>query len=218
MKGFKRLSGASKTSLSTQAWFPIQDIHGGLIHRKDGAHVAAIRVTPVNIFLLTEMERIRKIKLLEEVLNGIEMRYQIMSIARPVDLDAFIHRLSERKQNEMNRIKARLLTDYMAQAAAMSMNGKALEREFYVLIDRQNTNRKNNMDQQMVYERVRELASLLNDAELPSHVCSDDELRELLFIFCNHSHAAYERSPQSNIGLSPIYRRDAEDGKSIAFT
>lgn len=200
-------SAAAKGPPSTQGWFPIQDISNGFIHRRDGQLVAAVKVTPVNIFLLTETERVRKIKLLEEVLNGIDYRYQIVSIARPVDLDTYINRLGEMKNEETNRIKIRLLTGYMKHAAAMATSGEALIREFYMLLVQPQSNlKKPKLDEQILYRRAQELATNLSSSDLLSYVCSDEELRDLEFVFFNSSHAAHERAPLTNFSLPATYR------------
>lgn len=195
---------AAPKSPSTQEWFPIVDIHNGFIRRRDGHLVAAVRVSPVNIKLLSESEQKRKIKSLEEVMNGLDEHFQIMSIARPVDLDAYIASLNEMKINESDRIKNRLLAGIITNAAAMATSGEALERQFYILIQ-QDPSKRPQLDEQNLYRRANELAANLSGADLQSHVCNDEELRDLLFIFTNPNQAAYERAPFANTMFPTIW-------------
>lgn len=196
---------ATSTSISsTQAWIPIKDVYNGFIHRKDGSLVAAIRVLPVNFNLLTDNEKIRKIKSLEEVLNGVDFSFQIISIARPVDLDAYISFLDELKNSTSDRIKARLLAGYMTQAATMATSGEALERQFYILLD-QPAGKNAQQDEALLYRKASDLHSSLTSADLHSHVCDDEELRDLLFIFTNPIQAAYERAPATQVILPSVF-------------
>lgn len=195
---------ASSAEQSTQSWFPVSDVYNGFIHRKDGILVAAVRVQPINFQLLSDNEKLRKVRALKEVLNGVDYSFQIISIARPVDLDAYIAALDEKKNNAPNLIKARLLAGYMKHAAAMAASGEALERQFYILLD-QPVGKKKQQDEAVLYRRAFDLASNLSGADLISHVCSDDELRDLLFIFTNPMQATYERAPVTQIVLPSLF-------------
>jgi len=197
-------ASTSAAGSSTQQWLPVKDVYNGFIHRQDGSIIAAIRVQPVNLNLLSENEKKRKIKALEEVLNGLDFSFQIISIARPVDLDAYIANLDVMRSKEENQIKARLLSEYMAQAAAMTVGGEALDRQFYILLD-QPASKKKQQDEAVLIRRAAELVSSLTSADLTSHLCNDDELRELLFIFTNPNQAAFERAPLTHTILPPVF-------------
>lgn len=189
---------------STQNWLPINDIRNSVVHRKDNHIVSVIRVQPVNIKLLSEKEKMRKVKRLEEALTGIDYKFQIMSIAKPVDLDAFIAKMEYERANTEKVLKKKLLGIYSRQAAAKATSGEALERQFYFLID-QPIGKKPQLDEQVVLQRATHLASSLSSAELLSAVCADAELRTLQFIFTNPAHAAFERAPTDSIFLPPMF-------------
>ncbi|MCP1312092.1 hypothetical protein [Paenibacillus tyrfis] len=189
---------------SAQGWMPVKDVYNGFIHRKDGTLIAAIRIQPVNFNLLSETEKLRKIKALEEVLNGLDQPFQIISIARPVDLDAYIASLDEMKSNVTDRIKSRLLAGYMTHAAAMATSGEALERQFYILLD-QPVSKNGQKDEANLFRRATELSLSFSGADLSGHVCNDEELRDLLFIFTNPNQAAYERAPVTQMILPTLF-------------
>lgn len=216
---------------SSQSWMPVKDVYNSFIHRRDGAIIAAIRIQPVNFELLSDNEKFRKIKSLEEVMNGMDYSFQIISIARPVDLDAFIAKMDDMKNrttsnrtssssiqeqeaqakrnHASDRIKSRLLAGYMSHAAAMATSGEAVERQFYILLD-QAVGKKPQQDEALLFRRASELASSLTSADLISHVCNDEELRDLLFVFTNSNQAAYERAPVTQITLPTLFRHDGE--------
>ncbi|MGE7828542.1 hypothetical protein [Paenibacillus sp. NPDC093718] len=189
---------------SSQSWVPIKDIHNNIIYRKDNVIVSAVRVQPINIALLSENEQVRKIKQLEEVLNGIDYKNQTLSIAKPVDLDAYILGLEQMKQEADTALIARLLNGYIQQAASKATSGEALERHFYILID-QALSKKAQHEEQVLLQKALELANGLTHAELLSHVCNDNELRDLQFIFSNPNQAAYERAPLNSQSLPPVF-------------
>lgn len=191
------------TKNTSQDWLPIQDVHNSMIHRKDGYLLAAIMVSPVNIHLLTDVEKGRLIKSLEEVLNGIDDPFQIISIARPVDLDAYISELNSMKSDAQDQIKQRLLAGYMNHAAQMATSGEALERHFYILLD-QAPSKNQQIDISTLMTRSKELATSLSGSGLSAHVCNDVELRDLLFIFTNPNQAAYERAPANSIQFPTV--------------
>ncbi|MBJ6360504.1 hypothetical protein ACFOQM_04145 [Paenibacillus sp. GCM10012307] len=210
------------TQSSTQSWMPVTDVFNGFMHRRDGSIITAIRIQPVNFELLSDNEKYAKIKSFEEVLNGIEYTFQIISIARPVDLDNFITRMEELKSNvtetksetkeelqqeikKINKeddIRNRLLNSYMSHAAALATSGETVERQFYILLD-QKLGKTTQKDEILLFQRTNELASNLVGADLIAHVCNDEELRDLLFIFTNSNQAAFERAPNHQFGLPP---------------
>ena len=192
---------------STQSWIPIRDIRNSLIYRKDNGIVSAIRVHPVNINLLSDKEKMRKVKRLEEGLNGIDYIYQILSIAKPVDLDAYILKLETLKAETDSILKKKLLSMYSRQAAAKATSGEALERHFYILIDYM-LGKKPQLDEQVLLQRATTLASSMSSAELFSSVCTDNELRTLQFIFSNPAHSSFERAPVDDLFLPPVFYSD----------
>lgn len=195
-------SAAEKTP-STQTWLPIRDIQNGLIYRKDQTVLAAIHVQPVNLNLLSVNERKRRVKRLEEVLNGIDYKFQIFSIGKPVDLDNYIMELDEKRVNTDNPVKKKLLMTYKKQAAAKATSGEALERHFYFILD-MGLGKKGVMIEQVLLERAKQLAANLTGADLQSNVCTDSELRTMNFIFTNPAHASFERAPEDFEVIPPV--------------
>jgi hypothetical protein len=192
----------SKTA-STQMWLPINDIRNGLVYRKDGYILAAVRIQPININLLSVKERKRKVKQLEGVLNGIDYQYQIFCIGKPVDLDSYIVELETLRADTDSILKKRLLGIYSRQAVAKATSGEAIERHFYMIID-QKLSKKPQLDEQVLLQRAVELASNMSSAELLGSVCSEIELRTLNFIFTTPAQSSYERAPTNAIFLPPI--------------
>lgn len=194
---------SKKEPASTQKWLPIRDIHNNLLWRKDNHIVAVLRIEPVNMALLSKKEKQRKIKKLEEALNGIDYIYQILSIAKPVDLDAHIMKLEEAKRETENPIRKNLLSGYAHQAAGKAMSGEALERQFYMLIPHV-LGKKIQHDEAALSDRAIQMASSLTHAELVTQVCTDQGHLDLQFLYSNPNQAAYERAPMDVQMLPPV--------------
>jgi hypothetical protein len=187
---------------TTQQWVPIDDVVDNTIRRKDGYYVGAVKIQPLNINLYPLEEQHRIIKQLSEVLSGIDYNYVFYSIDRPVDLDGYIQELEIKKTEEKDLIKKRILEEDLRFAAAMASEGDALDRYFYIL---HSIKKDTNSDKQIAYKRSLEFASELNSIGLYSHACSDHELRELLFIYFNPSHATFEKTPDGGPILPPLF-------------
>lgn len=202
----KTKNDKGKAPLSTQEWLPVKDVYNGFYHRKDGYIVAGVRVQPINMDLLSKNEKKRKISMLHEVTNGMDYDAQTMSIGRPVDLDGYIAEMENKKNDAVDFVKRKILEDNIKHAAQMATSGEALERQFYILIaQKPSENIKKSGD--MLYRKAVELASNLSMADLTSHVCNDQELRDLLFIFTNPTQSAYERAPDdSGMYLQAVYQ------------
>lgn len=189
---------------AAQDWMPIYDIHNEIAFRRDQELVTAIKVQPVNIHLLSEKEQRVKISALHEVLNGIDVAHQFFSVAKPVDLDAYISELELYKEDASFR-KTRILDHYIQVAAAKASSGTALERLFFVVLSRK---RETNAEM-LLYEQAKSIASNLTSAGLTADVCTEQELRDLYFITTHPAQASVERSPLDNILLPPIYEGGA---------
>lgn len=195
---------AMQDAKAAQEWMPIHDIKDHIAYRRDHHLVVAIRVQPVNIHLLSEKEQVVKIKSLHEALNGIDFPIQIFSVARPVDLDGYITKL-EQKKDDADFKRKRLLDGYIKIAASKASSGEALERSFYVIFSQ----KKDKFNEAYIYEQALEIANNLSSAGLYSNVCDEQELRDLYFVLTHPVQASVERSPDSNFVLPMVYKGGA---------
>lgn len=186
---------------TAQDWIPIKDIHDNIAYRSDGHLVLALKVEPVNLDLLSKNEVKRIISSLHEVINGQKLKFQILTIGRPVDLDVFINELREIQSQTENFARKKLLQGYIKQAAAMASGGEVLERRFFIIL----THEPDKMAVEELTNRARELASNLYICDLKTDICTDSEKTNLLFNFTHPAQSAYERV---NVGpyLPPILK------------
>lgn len=193
------VTGSSKSNVpSVQAWLPFYDVNMGFLWRRDNHLVTAVRVEPINLSLLSEKEQKRKVHMLFEVINGMECEWGMTALQRPVDLDEYISNQEALRNQETHYMRRRILDSSIRNAANVASSGEAIELMFYILLANPLSAKKQALDMQQLQNKAIELADNLSGAELESHVCDDQELRELEFLFLNPLQAAFERAPQSS--------------------
>ena len=186
---------------AAQDWLPIFDIKDNTVYRRDGEIVSIVKIQPLNIKLLTANEQKVKINALLEALNGMDFSFQIFITAKPVDLDGYIAKLEMMKEYA-NTKRKRLLEQYIKTASRKASSGEALERNFYIICSMLKDKKAG---EAVLFEKAREVAANLTSAGLSSHVCNEQDLRDLYFTFAHPVQSAVERSPLENIALPPLY-------------
>lgn len=190
-------SNKSSSKNTTQGWIPVHDVNNGVMYRRDNHIVTGFNVQPDNISLKSEDERKKRITSIYEVLNGLDYYHQTLAIPRPVDLDDYISNLQNMKNEAESFSKKRLFDGYIRQAVQMATSGEVVERHYYILISHEIKKKNKNVLMEM-REKIKDLAQDFTGAGLVSRVCSEQELRDLLFIFFNQQQSAYERAPQTS--------------------
>lgn len=176
---------------TAQNWIPIADIESTIVYRKDNKLVAALRIQPENINLLSDNEKRRRVEALSEELNGEKESIQIFCVGRPVDLNSYLENLQEMAKNQTDFTRKTLLKGYIQQASQMASGGEAIERRFYMIIFK---NIDNSKAEEEIMSRLRELRNKLTQAELTSEICKDDELMDVYSLFANPIQAAFEKT------------------------
>lgn len=188
----------SKPENSVRDWLPIVDIQAKSIKQREGSAIAVLRVHPINMSLKSENEKKRVVASLHEVLNGIKTPLQIFAIGRPIDLDSYLRRLSDKANEESNQTRKKLLRDYSRYVASVAAGGETAERRFYVLLSAEN--------EAHAVEAAGELMTHLNGAGLASSICDGVEIMEMLFCFFNPDKSATERIGGAGTVLPPMFQ------------
>lgn len=182
-----------------QRWLPVKDVSGGLILRQDGTLVAVIRVEPAPFSLLSDRERERRIAAAFEAFQGLGGTAQVISLPRPLDLDAYISDL-EARLAEADGARKTVLRAYLSYVRGLAAAGTAVERRFYVLLPGE---AKKKGAREELLACAREFVAALGRADLAARICDDREILDLLFVFFNPAQAAFERPIEA--AVAPIY-------------
>lgn len=194
------LSGKPRTSpnpspipTSVQQWLPVQDLHpAGFMVRRDGSLVAAIRVEPRNLGLLSETERLRLLRSVRSAINAVTTpENQLLSVSRPIDLDGYIRRL-DALLPDLTPQRQRLLRQYIRHVSDLVAGGDAQERRYYILFARPSG--KGAADE--LRQQAADLAARLQQADLSAYTVDYAEMLSLLYVFHHPAQAAFER-PQT---------------------
>jgi len=175
---------------TAQQWLPITDINRGIAYRRDGYLVGMLRVQPLNLELLSEAEKKRKIDALAEELNGETEELQIFCIGRPVDLNAYIDWLQDKAKMEQDFTRKRILKNFIQHASRVATSGEIIERRLYVIA----TKKAGNRAEQDLISRLQDLKTKLFSAELAAEICDDDEIMDVFSLFANPSYASVEKA------------------------
>lgn len=178
----------SEARKAVQSWLPFSDIDKGVLVRKDGQVAAVLRVEPFNLSLKSETEKKRIVAAVFEALNGLRDPFQVFSLGRPVDLDAYLRSLQEKAREAASPVRRTLLQEYIRYVGTLAASGEAMERRYYVLLP--------GKDQAEIMQKAHELAGSLERAGLKVKICEDQEIIDLLFVFLHPAQAAFERPPQ----------------------
>ena len=174
---------------TAQQWLPISDINGCVAYRKDNVLVGMLRVQPLNLELLSDAEKRRKIEALSEELNGESEGLQIFCIGRPVDLNSYLDWLQDKAKQEQDFTRKRILKNFIQHASELAASGEIIERRFFIIITKPGGKKA----EQEIVNRLEELKNKLSSAELVATVCKDDELMDVFSLFANPVYASVER-------------------------
>lgn len=208
----KPVTGTKTNSPSVQAWLPFHDIKNQLIWRRDKHIVSGVYTGRRNIFLLSKDEQKNAIHQLFEVINSLGIYHVIHTTQRPVDLDAYIAELENLRNEETNYMRRRILDSTKRNSSLIASSGEATELHYYIFLTSQITEKNVNTQMEQLLSMTLDLAEGLKNAELlDSHICTNQELREVNFAFLNPIYAGFERAPEhSLLQLPPIYSTEID--------
>lgn len=188
--------------LTAQSWLPIKDLHDGCLIRRDGGVVAGVQIAPFSLQLKSERERESAIRGFQAVLSGITVPWELVSLYRPTDLDAYLAALDNRI-TETTGPRRHLLTEYTRWVRTKIQSGETVERRYYLLFTR--------TGQDAIAEHRQTLRGLMEDAQrirgFRVDVLTDAHWRELLFLVFHAAQAAVEPVPDGGFRPTPLYQR-----------
>ncbi|OPX88211.1 MAG: hypothetical protein A4E53_02103 [Pelotomaculum sp. PtaB.Bin104] len=180
----------SSGELAAQDWLPFYDVSDGVLKRRDGWLVSALKVEPLNIDLKSASEKKRIIRTVHEAFNGLWEAFQIICVGRPVDLDAYLQDLEDKVEKADSRRKKHL-REYIRHVAGIVTGGEALEHRHYILLSQE----PDTQAREELLKRSYEMAGDLKKSGLKVSLCTDVEIIDLLFTFTHPAQAAYEHAP-----------------------
>lgn len=166
----------SKDSSLTENWIQVKSINNGMIFLDDKNIVSGIKISPRNIFIMTESEQNRIINSLKEFYNLIDFEFWLIVADRPVDINLYVSQLELQLSNEQSPARRKILVDDIEKAEMFSMNN-VVDTEYYILVKDNNS--------EVLTKRVRSLINNMAGTGLIATQTSNEDLRSILDNFLN---------------------------------
>ena len=166
----------TKDSSLAENWIQVKEINNGMIFLDDKSIVSGVKISPRNIFILTEGEQNRIINSLKEFYNLIEYEFWLVIADRPVDINLYVSQLELQMSNEQSPARRKLLADDIEKAEMFSLNN-VVDTEYYILVKDTNSD--------ALTKKVRSLINNMAGTGLIATQTSNEDLRSILDNFLN---------------------------------
>jgi len=120
-----------------QAFFPVEDIRGGMIITKDKRYVKIVEIHPINFLLRSADEQRDIILSFAELLRIAPVKMQFKSNANRADISQFLARTVEEMEREENPKCREMDLDYIEHIQSIATNN-AISRRFFVIFEYHN--------------------------------------------------------------------------------
>ena len=166
----------TKDNSLTENWIQVKEINNGMIFLDDKNIVSGVKISPRNIFIMTESEQNRIINSLKEFYNLIDYEFWLVVADRPVDINLYVSQLELQLSNEQSPARRKLLVDDIEKAEMFSLNN-VVDTEYYFLV-------KDNNSENLT-KKVRGLINNMAGTGLIATQTSNEDLRSILDNFLN---------------------------------
>ena len=167
---------STKDSSLAENWIQVKDINNGMIFLDDGYIVSGVKISPRNIFIMTEGEQNRMINSLKDFYNLIDYEFWLIIADRPVDINLYVSQLELQMTNEMSPARRKLLADDIEKAEMFSLNN-VVDTEYYFMVKDKSSDELN--------KKVRGLINNMAGTGLIATQTSNEDLRSVLDNFLN---------------------------------
>lgn len=166
----------TKDNSLTENWIQVKEINNGMIFLDDKSIVSGVKISPRNIFIMTESEQARIINSLKEFYNLIDYEFWLVVADRPVDINLYVSQLELQLSNEQNPARRKLLVDDIEKAEMFSLNN-VVDTEYFFLVKDTNS--------EALTKKVRGLINNMAGTGLIATQTSNEDLRSILDNFLN---------------------------------
>lgn len=170
------MSTKDSGSASTENWIQVKEINNGMIFLDDKNMISGIKISPRNIFIMTEGEQQRVIESLKDFYNLIDYEFWLVVADRPVDINLYVSQLELQMTNEQSPARRKILADDIDKAELFSSNN-VVDTEYYILIK--------DKDSDALTKKIRGLINNMVGTGLIATQTSNEDLRSILDNFLN---------------------------------
>lgn len=144
----------NKKIVSTQEYLPISYIEQDAIVLNNGALRGALRASPINFDLKSEMEQNAVIAGYQAFLNSLQFSIQIVVRSKRLDLERYLVKLESETKNITNNLLLIQTQDYIGFIRRLIQIANIMSKQFYIVIGYDNlTSSKNSIANLLVKNR-----------------------------------------------------------------
>lgn len=165
----KLLQRNQKEELSAQSLVPIKSVDDGVILTIDNRLVLILRVSAINVELMSNNEYNFLIESYESILKSFRFEHQVEVLSHPIDLDVYIKNEKEILQETKNFYRKRLLNSYIDHCENKKSSKQVIQKQRYFICDQKmksNTEKGYKDAFKQLEERRKHIASSFKDMNL----------------------------------------------------
>ncbi|GMG76925.1 hypothetical protein ShirakiTB12_53940 [Priestia megaterium] len=211
-----------KENLSTQDFLYIEDIRDNVTITKDSKIVAILRVSAINLDLMSRNEQNYVFESFENFLGGLDDNSEIQfeTIAQPVNLRSHMADLIRKHEVTTNPFKKRLLRSYIHYNDEHQTKKSVVKKEHYVIIGEKIKGKdelayQDTLEEleQRTQDLIEEITGMLgDDFTLECEQLNNNEIVQLLQIFYNYQDAVYQPIESIDIPQFITGKKEQEGG------
>lgn len=118
---------------SAQDLIPIKRFDSGIFITDDYRIVQPLRVSSLNLGLMSDRELNEVLERYEIFLRSIHFPFQTTIVSQPINLQGYIQEQNELLGRTKNHFKRELLQDYIAYAQTIERNQNMMQRQRYII-------------------------------------------------------------------------------------
>ena len=169
-------SNTNSKSPYTENWVRIRSIKNGIITLPNREMVTGVKVEPLNIFIMEQIQKDNILNALKNCYNTFNFEFWLIAADRPVDISVYRSQL-ELRLNEENDPAIRKLLVQDLEKAELFVNNQVVDTEYYLLF------KEKNID--LLNQKVRTMIDGFANCSMLASQTTDEDLRVILDNFLN---------------------------------
>lgn len=130
----KTKKGATSNPNSTQNTLKIADIRDGIVIMEDGSFRSVVMVQSINFDLMSLEEQEAVEYSYQGFLNSLYFPIQIFMHSQRIDLQGYIDKLQNSRNQQENMLLAMLMDDYISYIYNLTEQASIMDKKFYVVV------------------------------------------------------------------------------------
>ena len=183
------LLSKSKNKLSSRKQIDIKEVRNGVLVLPDNKYRLVIKTSSVNFELKSEEEQDVIIDSYQNFLNSLPCSLQILVRVREVDVDQYLEKIMQSKDQEKEKVYQKQITNYCQFIKNLVSGNKILSRHFYIIVPYHHKGR--NKDFELAKEQLHITRDLimkgLDKMGIKAKSLDSLELLDLFYSFYNPS-------------------------------